>query len=125
MAQTSRQKLGDWGERLAADFLRRKGYKILAAKARTRYGELDLVARHAGQHVTVFIEVKTRASRAFGLPEESVTPAKQAHLLAAAQAYLLEHPELDGDWRIDVIAIQQHPDPGEEHIVHFENAVWP
>jgi putative endonuclease len=69
------------------------------------------------------VEVKTRSSTAFGLPEDSVTPAKQAHLLAAAQAYLLEHPELDGDWRVDVIAIHSHPDPGQAQITHFENAV--
>ncbi len=123
MTRTRRQQLGDWGERLAADYLRRKGYEIVETNARTRYGEIDVVARLPHPLETVFVEVKTRSGRAYGLPEESITPAKQTHLLAAAQAYLLAHPELDGDWRIDVIAIQQHPDPGEQQIVHFEDAV--
>jgi putative endonuclease len=74
--------------------------------------------------VTVFVEVKTRASRTYGLPEESVTSRKRAHLVSAAQAYLQQHPELDFAWRIDVIAIQcYHPDrPPEIH--HFEKAIW-
>ena len=136
------QNLGRWGENLAAEALSRKGYTILARNARTPYGELDLVARQETPQgaVTVFVEVKTRRSGAFGLPEASVTPKKQAHLLAASQAYLQANPDLDGDWRVDVIAIRCIPD-GEEHrggedhrggkehrsqeieVVHFENAV--
>jgi Holliday junction resolvase-like predicted endonuclease len=52
-----------------------------------------------------------------------VTPRKQAHLYAAAQAYLQEHPELDGPWRIDVIAIQRPRRGQEPTIVHFEDAL--
>ena len=104
--------------------LRSKGYAILARNVRTAYGELDLVTRQETQHgaVTVFVEVKTRRSGAFGLPEAAITPQKQAHLLAAAQAHLQANPDLDGDWRVDVIAIRRIP--GQEvEVVHFENAV--
>ena len=98
---------------------------ILARNARTAYGEIDLIARQAGVSgaVTVFVEVKTRRSTAFGLPEEAVTPNKQAHLLAAAQAFLQAHPELEGDWRVDVIAVQKGAGGQEPAITHFENAV--
>ena len=122
--KTASQNLGRWGESLAAETLRRKGYIILARNVRTAYGELDLVARQDAPQgaVTVFVEVKTRRSAAFGLPEAAITPKKQAHLLAAAQAHLQANPELDGDWRIDVIAIRRIPDQ-EVEIVHFENAV--
>lgn len=122
--RTTPQNLGRWGESLAAETLCGKGYTILARNARTAYGELDLVARQETPRgaVTVFVEVKTRRSTAFGLPEAAITPKKQAHLLAAAQAYLQTNPELDGDWRIDVIAIRRIPDH-EVEIVHFENAV--
>jgi putative endonuclease len=121
---TSRQILGRWGENLAADYLQQRGYAILAQNVRTPYGELDLVARQetAGSRVTVFVEVKTRRSDAFGLPETAITPQKQAHLLAAAQSFLQTHPELDGDWRIDVMAIRRTTARDVE-IVHFENAV--
>jgi putative endonuclease len=89
--------------------------------ARTSYGELDIVARQ--KEVTVFVEVKTRRTATFGPPEVAITPRKREHLLSAAQAFLQDHPEWDGDWRIDVIAIRQlHPQEPPE-IVHFENAI--
>ncbi len=120
-----RQALGKWGESLAEDYLQKHAYEVLARNARTTHGEIDLVAR---QHtpsgpVTVFIEVKTRRSTGFGPPEEAVTLRKQAHLLAAAQAYLQENPALDGDWRVDVIAIQRLPGQRQPEITHFENAI--
>jgi putative endonuclease len=120
LTSTSRQDLGKWGESLAADYLGQRGYLLLERNARTPYGELDLVMRQ-GQ-VTVFVEVKTRASGACGLPEESITPRKQAHLLNAARAFLQSHTELDGDWRVDVIAIRRLPGVPPE-VVHFENVL--
>jgi putative endonuclease len=118
LTASRRQTLGKWGEALAAETLARQGYVLLERNTRTPYGELDLVMRQ-GQ-ATVFVEVKTRASPAFGLPEESVTRSKQEHLLRAAQHYLLCHPELGGDWRVDVIAIRRQAD-GPPEVVHFEN----
>lgn len=130
---TFRQSLGSWGENLAADFLLGQGYTILERNARTPYGELDLVtwqeasaggARPGARgRVVVFVEVKTRRSFAFGFPEEAITPRKRMHLLAAAQAYLQAHPELEGDWRVDVIAIQRLRGQQKPMITHFENAV--
>ncbi len=116
----ARQTLGRWGENLAAQYLQQKGYTILAQNARTAYGEIDLVAQQ--NEALVFVEVKTRTSAAFGLPEAAITPRKQAHMLAAAQAYLQAQPELDADWRIDVIAIRRRKNQPPE-IVHFENAL--
>ena len=71
----------------------------------------------------MFVEVKARATPTFGYPEEAVNLRKQTHLLASAQYYMQAHPELDGDWRIDVIAIQRLF-PGKPPVItHFENAV--
>ena len=126
-----RQAFGRWGEDLAARYLMRKGYTILARNVRTSYGEIDLIARqecNSGEgeppaFITVFVEVKTRSTASFGLPEESVDRRKQTHLLSAAQAYLQNHPDLDGDWRVDVIAIQRRR-PGEAaSLKHFEDAL--
>jgi len=118
MTATPRQTLGKWGEALAKEYLVWRGYELLERNARTPYGELDLVMRQ-GEGI-VFVEVKTRASSAYGLPEESVTSRKQEHLLKAAHHYLQAHPDLDGDWRVDVIAIRRMRGAAPE-VVHFEN----
>jgi putative endonuclease len=126
---TSRKAvLGRWGETVAAGYLERLGYTILERNARTPYGEIDLVARQdtekgrSREAVTVFVEVKTRSSTAFGLPEEAVTARKRGHLLAAAQSYLLDHPALGEAWRVDVVAIQRLRRGQAPVITHFENA---
>jgi putative endonuclease len=114
-----KQSLGRWGEEQAARFLAAKGYEILERNFRTEYGELDLIARTKDQ--LVFVEVKARSSARFGFPEEAVTPAKQQHILEAAQTYLQEHPEFEGDWRVDVVALRRVKGAPPE-IKHFENA---
>jgi len=130
-----KQKLGKWGEGQAANYLIQHGYEILERNARTRYGEIDLVAQHLDLHRTaeqeagsrtgktvVFVEVKTRTSLAFGYPEQAVDRQKQAHMLAAAKAYLQVHPELGENWRLDVISIQRFSDRPPD-ITHFENVL--
>lgn len=121
MSIRSRKNLGQWGEKVAAKYMDERGYTLLGKNIRTPYGEIDLVFRFGD--VTVFVEVKTRSSQAFGYPEEAITKQKKQHLIESSQAYLQEHPELDGDWRIDVIAIQSLDGKKEICIEHFENAV--
>lgn len=115
-----RQRLGRWGESIAADYLASKGYRLLDRNPRTAYGEVDLVMQDGD--TVVFIEVKTRRTTRYGLPEAALTVHKRAHLLAAAQAYLLEHPECGENWRIDVIAILHNPGNDSPEITHFVNA---
>ncbi len=113
-------KIGGWGEGVAADWLTERGCKIVARNVRTPYGEIDIVARQ--DDVTLFVEVKTRTSNRMGLPEISVTPRKQKHMLAAAEHYAAEH-EID-HWQIDVISIEGKPGAGAKPAVtHFENVV--
>jgi putative endonuclease len=126
----ARQALGKWGESMAAEYLTAKGYEILGRNLRTPYGEIDLIARLAGKSssdrdILAFVEVKARATPTFGYPEEAVNLRKRLHLLASAQHYMQAHPELDGDWRIDVIAIQRLLPGNPPAITHFENAVSP
>jgi putative endonuclease len=121
MSALSRKELGQWGENFVSGYLVQRGYKLLRQNARTPYGEIDLIARKGG--VTVFVEVKTRSSKAFGYPEEAITDQKRVHLIEASQAFLQENPELDGDWRIDVIAVLRLGNNKEPQIEHFENAV--
>src|SRR6266436_9232362 len=89
-------------ESRAAAFLMAKGYRILAKRFRTPYGEIDLVARK--RNLLVFIEVKARAS----LDEAAyaVTPRQQARIIDAAGAWLMTHPEhAEFDLRFDAVLI--------------------
>ncbi len=126
-----RQRLAVWGEDLACAYLVSQGYRLFARNVRTPYGEIDLIVRGSGSSetpsepggLTVFVEVKTRSSTAFGNPEQAVTASKRAHLLAAAQEFMRLHPELEGGWRVDVIAILRAREGEPPEICHFENAV--
>ena len=70
---------GTWGEAEVANYLRRRGYTLLAHGFHCRFGEIDLIARKDG--VLCFVEVKTRTNLSCGLPREYVTPKKQERLL--------------------------------------------
>jgi len=115
---TDKVQLGKWGEQQAASFLEGKGYQIIEQNVRTPYGEIDLIAKNSG--ALVFVEVKTRRSTAYGHPEEAVTDLKRSHMIDSAESYLQEHPDCDGDWQIDVIAVLAKSGSQLE-IQHFEN----
>lgn len=101
----SPQMLGKLGESLACDALRRAGYAILATRHRTRFGEIDIVADHAG--VIAFVEVKARRTAARGTAAEAVSPAKRRRIAAMALDYLAWTGRLDAPCRFDVVAIDQ------------------
>ena len=117
----TRDLLGPWGEALAAEYLRKKRFRIAAMNYRTRLGELDLVAED-GQFV-VFCEVKLRKSADFAAAREFVDSRKQQRLRAAALLYLSEH-ETALQPRFDVIEIYA-PDGTQTkrpQITHLEDA---
>jgi len=117
----SRKRLGNAGERLAADRLRQAGYVVRTQNYRCRVGEVDIVAEEAGD--IVFVEVKTRRGEAYGLPEEAVTPAKQRKLIAAAQTYLEAHGCADASWRVDVVAIALTREGKLEEVRIYRHAI--
>ncbi len=100
---TYQKKLGHKGEEIAAEYLLKKGYRILEKNYYSRYGEIDLVAQNGG--AIVFVEVKTRRNRSFGNPEDSVTPEKIDRILKAGLMWLQAHPNTPEDWRVEVISI--------------------
>lgn len=77
---------GEQGEALAAAFLQREGLTIVAYNYRCRFGEIDLIARQG--NTIVFVEVRSRASDAYGGPAASINAAKRAKLLKTARHYL-------------------------------------
>src|ERR1700693_163318 len=89
-------------EARAAAYLMAKGYRILAKRFRTPYGEIDIVARR--RNLLAFIEVKARAT--LDDAAYAVTPRQQARIINAAQAWLMAHPEhADFELRFDAILI--------------------
>lgn len=116
---TYQKKIGDIGEKIAEDYLVKKGYQVLDRKFITRFGELDLVT--LDRDCVVFIEVKTRTSMTFGTPEESITPAKLERLEKAGLLWLQANPSSPDDWRIDAIAILLDSHQQAEEIRHYNN----
>ncbi len=115
-----RRSLGQRGEDLAVQHLKQVGYTILDRNVRTRYGEIDVVARDGG--CIVFVEVRT-VSTGLMTPEESVTMRKQRRVAALGQAYLAQHGLADTDWRADVVAITVSADGNPPQIHHIVNAI--
>jgi len=107
MARLGRLSLGRLGEDAACRELARRGYAILARRFRTRYGEIDIVARDGP--TVVFVEVKTRSSTRFGAPAEAVTGRKQAKVALMASEYLLRRDLRAVPCRFDVVAILMPP----------------
>ena len=114
-----RKLFGQAGESAAEEYLRRKGYRILARNLRSPLGELDLVAED-GQ-VLVFVEVKARRTDAFGGAIHAVHHRKQEKLIQLAAQYLARHHIKDRLCRFDVVLLQG-PDATVPHIEHIQNA---
>jgi putative endonuclease len=113
-------QLGRLGEKVAADYLIKNGYKILSYNYRTSLGEIDLVAEYQKQ--LIFIEVKARSSLNYGEPYESVTVSKQKKLRMMALLYLQEcNPRLP--CRFDVLSLL-FDSQGEKllNLEHLKNA---
>jgi len=120
MPISNKMKTGKLGEDMAADWLKRCGYEIVARNYRAGHDELDIVARQGD--TLVFVEVKTARSQNFGAPETWVDERKQRHLGDAANAFLLKHDIQDVDCRFDVIAIDLSQSP--PRVNHIKNAFW-
>jgi len=112
---------GAWGEALAAQYLRKKGYKLVAAGYRCRFGEIDLIVRD--RKFLVFVEVKLRKSDSFAKAYEYVDRRKQDRIRITASHYLSENAtELQP--RFDIIEIYASDGMGtaRPEIFHMEDA---
>lgn len=96
-------KLGRYCEKMAVGFLKKKGYKILERNYRSRFGEIDAIAKEGGS--IVFIEIKSRSSSLFGPPYLRVTKKKKDNLIKSALFYLKRYGLLDAECRIDIVSI--------------------
>lgn len=100
---TNKRLLGQRGEEIACNALEKGGYRILEKNFRCKQGEIDIIAEEKG--VICFVEVKSRFSEGFGLPEEAVTVWKQKKLLTAAVIYLERKKIKSQDMRFDIVSV--------------------
>ena len=114
-----RKLFGQAGESAAEEYLRRKGYRIVARNLRSPVGELDLVAEDG--RVLVFVEVKARRTDAFGGAIQAVHQRKQQKLIQLAAQYLARHHVKDRLCRFDVVLLQG-TDAAVPQIEHIQNA---
>ena len=115
------QRLGQSGERLAADFLEKQGYSIVDRNVRRREGEIDIVA--VDGDTLVLAEVKVRRPTGAGKATESLSDAKKRRMSELAIAYAADHPELPANLRIDLIAIDLKVDGSVGSVQHVKSAV--
>lgn len=116
-----RRETGILGEKLARDFLKKRGYRLVETNFRCPEGEIDIIARH--KDYLVFVEVRTKSGREFGIPEESITAAKMEKLRVVANYYRQTHENLPESWRIDVVAVELDRGNKPLRIELIENAV--
>ena len=114
-----KQNLGQKGEQMVENYLKKKGYKILERNYRKRTGEIDLIALSpADDKEIVFIEVKTRRSARYGTPEEAVDHRKLKKIEKTALHWLQENRKTNMHWRIDVLSLELGK---EMKITHLKN----
>lgn len=117
-----RQQRGERGEQIAVSFLQRLGYQIEHRNYRCRQGEIDIIAKDGS--TLVFVEVKTKAQAAFGVPQAMVTPTKQKTITHVAMRYVQQYRFIDMALRFDVIGITFLPN-GTAKVEHIPAAFNP
>ena len=112
---------GAWGEALAAEYLRKKRYRLVGANYRSRFGEIDLIVEN--RKFLVFVEVKLRRSDSFAQAMEYVDHRKRERLRTTASIYLSEHPTKLQP-RFDVIEVYapEGTSTADPQILHLEDA---
>jgi putative endonuclease len=111
--------LGKLGEELAVEFLRKEGYEILETNWTFQKAEVDIIAQK--ENTLAIVEVKTRSSLDFGLPQDFVKPKKIQLLVKAVNEYVVSK-NLDIEVRFDIIAI--HKDGKSYVIEHLKDAFY-
>ena len=124
------KELGNLGEKIAQDYLRKKGYRILDVNFKRKWGEIDIVAKKRGE--VIFVEVKTISQKEEFSPEDEINWKKKKQLRKMAQIYLLENKiPLNHPYQIDIMAVEISPDFQETSpefvegvkVRHYQNAI--
>jgi len=109
---------GKLGENIAKEYLENKGYKIIEQNYKTKYGEIDLVAKKGNE--LIFIEVRTKRGEDFGTPEETINKNKLRKLWGNARAYAA-WKRWQGPCRIDAVCLVLKYDNTAERVSHYQS----
>lgn len=126
--RTEKRKLGDTGESIACNFLKRRGFDILDRNYLKKWGEIDIIAKKKG--VIRFIEVKTvsrvtlndEVTQETYRPEDNLHPWKLKRLSRAIQTFLLER-DIKGDWQFDVVTVRIDESHRRARVEIIENII--
>ncbi len=113
--------IGQKGEELACEYLLHNGYVVLDKNVRIGRGEIDVVC--IKDSLTIFVEVKARTSRKYGIPEEAITYRKALKLAELANKYLQIHQLSNIRYRIDVVVVEMKNTYQKANIRHIKNAI--
>lgn len=111
--------LGRLGEKIAEEFLKKKGYKIVARNFHGRGGEIDIIALNRGQFI--FVEVKTRETNDFGAPIEAITPEKIRKIILTSKIYLLKNKKDLENFRLDAISVEMNSAKKQAKVRHYKS----
>ena len=113
-------KIGRLGEKIAKHFLEGKGYKIIEQNYKTKYAEIDLVAKKGNE--LIFVEVRTKKGDNFVTPEETIDKRKLRKLWGNAKAYTV-WKKWQGPYRVDAICVVLRYNNTMERLNHYENII--
>ena len=121
------RELGNLGEKIACQYLGKKGYRILNTNFKRKWGEIDVVAKKQGK--IIFVEVKTlrrteQTEDKVFIPENEIDWKKKKQLRKMAQIYLTENRiSLNSRHQIDIMAIEIYSNPRKVRLRHYQNAI--
>mgnify|MGYP001593594365 CR=1 FL=1 len=126
-SRTEKRKLGDIGENVACEFLKRRGFKIMERNYLKKWGEIDIIAKKSD--LIHFVEVKSVSGSVSDVtlrdnyrPEDNMHPWKLKRLSRAMQTYLLEK-KLDCDWQLDLITVRIDEKNRKARVELIENVI--
>lgn len=114
----NKKNIGQYYETLAVEHLKSQGYEILCRNFRTKFGEIDIIAKDKKDNSIAFIEVRYRKNLFFGLPKETVNFNKQIRLIKSAMVFVKQNKIKNMYLRFDVISIT------DTEIEHIKNAFY-
>ena len=112
--------IGSFGEALARDYLISKGYKILNMNFRNKFGEIDIICKK--NNLLIFCEIKSRYSKSFGSPIESITCYKQKQIIKLSELYLISKKYYNFNVRYDIIEVIFNTITSSHIINHVQDA---
>ncbi|MEG1286574.1 MAG: YraN family protein [Clostridium sp.] len=112
--------IGNYGEDLSFEFLKRNGYSILSRNFRNRFGEVDIICKK--DEVIIFVEIKSRYSSNYGYPIEAITYSKQKQIIKLCKFYIYINNLNNYNFRFDIIEVFLNKDNNLYSLNHIPDA---